>query len=73
LSIPTVSILALFLIETTSVPDLVLPKAQGPIDARYDGKYYGIVIPNFHLLLSAIFTVLGIEICAEVQGIEIGN
>jgi hypothetical protein len=70
LSIPPVSILALFLIETTSVPRPRNIQAQEPIDARYDGKYYGIVIQISQLLLSAIFTVLGTEICIEVQGIE---
>jgi hypothetical protein len=49
-----------------------MSKAQEPIDARYDGKYYGIVNRISQLLLLGIFTVLGTEICIEVQGIEIG-
>lgn len=46
-------------------------KAQEPVDVCYDCKY-GIVIQISQLLLLAVFTVLRIEICVEVQGIKIG-
>jgi hypothetical protein len=49
-----------------------MSKAQEPIDARYAGKYYGIVRRISQLLLWAILNVLGTEICIEVQGVEIG-
>jgi hypothetical protein len=49
-----------------------MSKAQEPIDARNDGKYYGIINQISQLLLWAILTVLGTEICIEVQGVEIG-
>jgi hypothetical protein len=48
-----------------------MSKAQEPINARYDGKCYDIVKQISQLLLWATFTVLGSEICIEIQGIEI--
>jgi hypothetical protein len=49
-----------------------MSKAQELINARYDGKYHGIVSRISQLLLWEILDVLGTEICIEVQSVEIG-